>query len=191
MKIINQKLKLLSLSILLSIVSSCNSEDDSYMGKTRIPLFPESAIETIHGGSQKSWKITEYINIFHNPSYALEVETPCLSDDIYTFSKDSEDVEIILGESKCFGKNSDGIFTADTELFSSKISYFKIADTDNDKTIFLQLNRGFVNTDQTAMGSSSRWYKLAELTEDRMVFYRENGNFIGEYREALVFERSN
>ena len=110
---------------------------------------------------------------------------------IYTFSKDSEDVEIILGESKCFGKNSDGIFTADTELFSSKISYFKIADSDNDKTVFLQLNRGFVNTDQTAMGSSSSWYKLAELTEDRMVFYRENGNFIDEYREALVFERYN
>ena len=189
MKIQTQFMKLCMCLSVAFTFSSCDSSDDDYMGKTRIPLFNESSLATIHGGSQKSWKITEYINIFHNPQYSLEVETPCLSDDIYTFSKDSEVVEIVLGESKCFGKNSDGIFTADTELFSSKISYFEISDSDGDKTIFFQSNRGYINTEQTAMGSSTRWYKLAELTEDRMVFYRENGNFVGEYREALVFEK--
>jgi hypothetical protein len=180
----------LSIFLLITIIfTSCDTSDDDYMGKTRIPLFSESALNTIHGGDQKSWKITEYINIFHNPNYSLEVETPCLSDDVYTFSKDKEGVEIVLGESKCFGQNSDGIFTADIELFSSKISYFEIAGSDGDKTIFFQSNRGYVNSDNTAMGSSSRWYKLAELTEDRMVFHREGGDFIGEYREALVFEK--
>jgi hypothetical protein len=184
--------KIIRLCICLAVAftfSSCDTSDDDYMGKTRIPLFDQSNLEIIHGGSQKSWKITEYINIYHNPKYSLEVETPCLTDDVYTFSKDKEEVEIVLGDSKCFGQNSDGIFTADIELFSSKISYFEIADSDGDKTIFFQSNRGYVNTDNTAMGSSSRWYKLAELTEDRMVFHREGGNFIGDYREALVFEK--
>ena len=94
-----------------------------------------------------------------------------------------------MGASKCFGQNTDGIFTADIELFSSKIRYFEITDSDGDKTIFFQFNRGYVNTAQTAMGSSSRWFRLAELTEDRMVFYRKGADFIGEYKEALVFEK--
>ena len=167
--------------------SNCHTSDDDYMGKTRIPLFNEAALETIHGGSQESWKITEYINIYHNPKYSLEVETPCLSDDVYTFSKDSIEVQIVLGESKCFGQNNDGIFKADKELFSAKFYYS--AGSDGEKTIFLETARGYVNNEQTAMGSSLRWFKLAELTEDRMVFHREGGNFVGEYREALVFEK--
>ena len=32
-------------------------------------------------------------------------------------------------------------------------------------------------------------YYLAELTEDRMVFYSDQSEFIGEYTEALVFEK--
>lgn len=189
MKNYKQFIKLCICLLIVFTVSSCDSSGDDYMGKVRIPLFSEASLEIIHGGSQKSWKIIEYINVYHNPQYSLEVESPCLIDDVYTFSKDSEDVQIILGESKCFGKNSDGIFTADTELFSSKISYFEIADSGGDKTVFFQSNRGYINTAQTAMGSSSRWYKLAELTESRMVFHREGGNFVGEYREALVFEK--
>lgn len=169
--------------------SNCDTNEEDKIGKPTIPLFTEASLETIHGGSQKSWKITEYINIFHDPQYSLEVETPCLSDDIYTFSKDNQEVQIDLGASKCFGQNTDGIFTADIELFSSKIRYFEITDSDGDKTIFFQFNRGYVNTAQTAMGSSSRWFRLAELTEDRMVFYREGADFIGEYKEALVFEK--
>lgn len=189
MKIINQKLKLLPLSVLFALLFSCNSEDDSYMGKTRIPLFPESALETIHAGSQKSWKITDYINVYHNPNYSLEIETSCLVDDVYTFRSNDINVAIDLGENKCFQQNSDGLFTADIEIFSVKFYYNEV--TDGGKTVFLEFARGYQNNDSTASGASLRWYKLAELTEDRMVFHRAGGNFIGEYREALVFERFN
>lgn len=189
MKFQKQLIKLcFCLSIALTF-SNCDSSDDAYMGKTRIPLFNEADLEIIHGGSQKSWKITEYINIHHNSNYSLEVETSCLDDDLYTFYNDTDIVQIDLGEDKCFGSNSDGIFTADIELFSSKLRFFEIPDTDGDKTIYFQSNRGYTNTSQTAMGSSSRWYKLAELTENRMVFHRAGGDFIGEYVEALVFEK--
>jgi hypothetical protein len=159
------------------------------MGKTRIPLFPESSLEKIHGGSQKTWKITNYINVNHNPNYSLEIETSCLVDDIYAFKSDDINVEINLGDSKCFGQNSDGIFMADIELFSAK--FYHSEGPDGNKTIFLETSRGYINNEDTAMGSSLRWYRLAELTEDRMVFHRAGGDFVGEYREALVFERVN
>ena len=187
MKNLKGLIKLCFCVLLTSTIISCDTSDYDYMGKTRIPLFKEADLAIIHGGSQKSWKVVEYINVYHNPNYSLEVETECLKDDIYTFFSTNEDVQIDLGDNKCFGKNSDGIFTADIELFSSKLSFS--ADSDGNKTIFLQTSRGYVNTDQTATGSSLRWYKLAELTENRMVFHREGGNFIGEYREALVFEK--
>jgi hypothetical protein len=33
------------------------------------------------------------------------------------------------------------------------------------------------------------YYALAELSEDRMVFYRGESLYLGEYNEALIFER--
>lgn len=51
--------------------SNCDTNEENENGKPTIPLFTEASLETIHGGSQNSWKITEYINIFHDPQYSL------------------------------------------------------------------------------------------------------------------------
>jgi len=179
--------RLLSLLVLLIFIS-CNS-DDEFQGRTRIPLFPESSLEIIHGGEQKTWKITNYINKYHNPNYSLEVETSCLNYYTYTFKKDDEIVKIDLGENKCFGRNNDGIFLADKEIFSASVYYNE--GSDGNKTIFLEFARGYENNNSTAGGVSLRWYKLAELSEDRMVFHRAGGQFVGEYKEALIFEKIN
>mgnify|MGYP000312103248 CR=1 FL=1 len=171
----------------LAFTIGCSNNDDDPLGRTRIPLFAESDLSTIHDNASKQWQITGVINNYYNPNYSLEIELSCLEDDVYTFF-DSNEVTIDLGEAKCFGKNDDGIFTADIELFSAKLLYMNKSDLSG-KTIFLEFSRGYVNNDNTAMGSSLRWYKLAELTEDRMVFYRERGEFVGEYTQALIFER--
>jgi len=94
----------------------------------------------------------------------------------------SENVAIDLGDDRCLGQNDDGVFTADIEIFQSRLLYF------ND-TVILEYVRGYVNNEGTASGSSQRWYRLAEISEDRMVFHREGGKYIGEYRQALVFEK--
>jgi len=162
---------------------SCNTDDDSdQFNKEAIPLFDQSVTSMIHGDEVKSWHITEVINIYYDSNYDLEINLDCVKDDIYTFSSQSEDVVIELGDDLCFGQNDDGIFTADVEIFQSRLLYF------ND-TVILEYVRGYVNNEGTASGFSQRWYRLAEISEDRMVFHREGGQFIGEYREALVFER--
>jgi hypothetical protein len=171
-------LKVVVLSIL--VFSSCSNDDDS--GENLVPLFPESNLSIIHGNSEKSWKITELINDFYDPNYDLEIDLGCVSDDVYTFSSATEEVTITLGDEKCFGTNDDGIFTADEEIFDAEL-YF------SNETITLEFARGYINDEGTALGVSLRWFKLAELSEDRMVFYRESSGILGDYREAIVFER--
>lgn len=169
--------------ILLFLLISCNSDEgNGQFNKEPIPLFDESVTDMIHGVESKSWHITEVINVYYDNNYDLEIEINCVRDDIYTFSSQSEDVVIELGDDRCFGQNDDGIFTADVEIFQSRLLYF------ND-TVVLEYVRGYINDEGTASGSSQRWYKLAEISEDRMVFHREGGNYVGEYREALVFEK--
>ena len=186
MKKNNQFTKTIAFGILSLLFTQCSTDDD--ISKESIPLFSESEKVLIHGDFEQSWKITEVINKYYNPNYHLEVELSCLEDDVYTFYASLDEVTVSLGESRCFQQNDDGIFTADIEIFDAKLAYMNIVDTNN-KTIFLQIIRGYVNEDGTAFSSSSRWYKLAELTENRMVFHRSGGQFVGEYNEALVFER--
>ena len=56
-------------------------------------------------------------------------------------------------------------------------------------TIYLHFARGYMNEDQTSQGVTFTYYALAELSEDRMVFYRGGSQYVGEYNEALIFER--
>jgi len=170
------------LGILLSLFISCNNDDSDQFNKEAIPLFDQSVTAMIHGDAEKSWHITEVINVYYDSNYHLEIDLGCLRDDIYSFSSQSEDVEIELGDDRCFGQNDDGIFTADVEIFQSRLLYF------ND-TVILEFVRGYINDEGTASGSSQRWYRLAEISDDRMVFHREGGQYIGEYRQALVFEK--
>jgi len=174
--------QLLSLFLLISLLN-CNSNDNSFDGGN-IPLFTESDMSKIHGNSEKSWRITEFINDYYNPSDALEIEFSCLADDEYTFSSVTNQFSVNLGVDKCFGKNDDGIFTADVEIFDGELVFM---DASDGETIYLRYSRGYMNADGTAQGISIRYYTLAALSETRMVFYRGKIKF-GNYKEAIVFE---
>lgn len=173
---------LLSVYLLLTGCSNSENEPD----KPLIPRFAESEMSMIHGETEQTWRITELINEFYDPNYDLEIDLDCVADDVYTFSSTRE-VSIDLGEDRCFGKNDDGIFKAETEIFDSELMY--LGEEGDNGTIYLRLSRGYTNRDNTAAGITIRIYALAELSEDRMVFHREGGQYIGEYREAIVFER--
>lgn len=169
----------------LSIVTSCHP-DDEFSGRERIPLFSEVELSKIHGDSEKSWRIVELINKNYDPRDHLEIELSCLTDDVYTFHSANNKFTVDLGSDKCFGTNDDGIFTADKEIFDGELVFI---DASQGKTIYLRYSRGFLNQNGTAAGVSIRYYALAELSESRMVFHRSGGKFIGEYREALIFEK--
>lgn len=183
----NHKLitKLFFVCIIFLGYTSCSS-DDNDIKNASIPLFEESNLSIIHGDSEKSWRITEFINDFHDPNYHLEIELPCLADDLYTFHKSNNQFSVNLGEERCFGINNDGVFTADTEIFDGELLYM---DGFRGYTIYLRFSRGFSNEEGTAGGVSIRYFALAELSENRMVFFREGAAFVGEYKEALVFEK--
>jgi len=174
--------KLLSF-LLIIILFSCNTNDDSFEGQN-FPLFTEADLSKIHGNSEKSWQITKIINDYYDPNYHLEIELSCLVDDVYTFSSTTNEFSVNLGDDKCFGTNEDGIFTADVEIFDGELVFM---DASNGETIYLRYSRGYMNSDGTAQGVSIRYYTLSELSETRMVFYREKIK-LGEYTQAIVFE---
>jgi len=186
MKNHNPIAQLLFVLIIFLCLTNCSSDDDSN-GKMKIPLFPETELSLIHGDSEKSWRITEFINNYHNPNYHLEIELACLEDDIYTFHSSNNKFSVNLGEDRCFGTNDDGIFTADIEIFDGELIFMEASQG---KTIYLRFSRGFSNLDETAGGISIRHFVLAELSENRMVFHRSGGKFIGEYKEAIIFEKN-
>ena len=171
--------------ISLFIIISCSTNDDT-LQKTTIPLFTESNLSLIHNDSEKSWHITEVINKYYDPTYDLEITLDCVTDDIYTFSAMEESVHIDYGGVLCFEDIDDGIFTADNEFFESNLL---MMDASKGDTIYLHFARGYINEDQTAQGVTFMYYALAELSEDRMVFYRGESLYLGEYNEALIFER--
>ena len=186
MKNYSQIFKSLIVVCLGIFFAQCSDHDDDTLQKTTIPLFNESDLSLIHNDSEKSWHITEVINKYYDPTYELEITLDCVTDDIYTFSATEESVQINLGEVLCFEDIDDGIFTADQEIFESKLV---LMDAFQGATIYLHFARGYINEDQTATGVTSTYYALAELSENRMVFHREGGQFVGEYNQALVFER--
>ena len=99
------------------LLASCNNDDSDQFDKELIPLFDQSVTAMIHGGGDKSWHITEVINVYYQSNYDLEIDLDCVKDDVYTFSSQSENVAIDLGDDRCFGQNDDGVFTADIEIF--------------------------------------------------------------------------
>lgn len=185
MKTIHSK-SLLILACLASLTLTNCSTDDAELPKGEpIPRFAESDMSLIHGDGEKSWQITEVINIYYDPSDPLEIDIDCLKDDIYTFHKNDLSFSVDLGENKCFGQNNDGIFVADEEIFDGELIYM---DASQGETIYMRYSIGFMNSQGSAQGISIRHYTLAELSENRMVFHREGGKFLGEYNQALVFE---
>ena len=170
--------------LMLTIISSiffvaCHSKEDDLNQKTSIPLFDQSVIETIQGVNETTWRISEVISSYDNDDGFL-LSTECLSDDKYTFKPGTEDIEVTLGNKMCYGEISD------SESFEAKIIF-----NENEQTVQLLFKDCMIQKDgqydyKTCFISE---YYLAELTEDRMVFYSDNTEFIGEYTEALIFER--
>jgi len=171
---------------LLLIFSNCSSNDDfDSLERTSIPLFTEADLSVIHGDSEKSWKITEIINVYSDPSYNSKINIHCMKDDLYTFFAGIEDITIGLGENSCFQSSNNN--TA-TDIFEGKITF---RDGTRGKTIILNFTQGskIEEQDQTTTRLDGTYYALSELTEDRMVFQGETEQFLGEYRQALIFEK--
>lgn len=160
----------------------CSKSDE--IEKIPIPLFSESDMALIHGNSKKSWHITEVIlNRVNGTSRdELDITSGCVADDIYTFSKEKEEVEINYGETLCF----ENVNLADTEIFTANLEFWDF--TQGKETIHLFFSRGYTNADNTFSGARGGYYQLAELTESRMVFTKHSDDFLGKYNDALVFE---
>ena len=143
----NKKLTYFTIIIFLAniLLTSCES-DDNLQESQEMPVFSESDLSTIHGDSEKSWHITEVINIYYDPSDPLEIDIDCLRDDVYTFHKDDLSFSVDLGENKCFGQNNDGIFVADEEIFDGELIYMNASQGE---TIYMRYSIGFMNSQGT------------------------------------------
>ena len=177
----NRKIIYLSLIIIILSIffAACDSKENDLNQKTSIPLFDESVIETIQGANETTWRIAEVISSYNNED-GFFLSTACLSDDKYTFKPGIEDIEVTLGNKMCYDEISD------SESFEAKIIF-----SESKQTIQLLFKDCMIQKDgqydyKTCFISE---YYLAELTEERMVFYSDNTEFIGEYTEALVFEK--
>lgn len=183
MKNYNQLLKSTAILCLGIFFVQCSDADDTPQKET-IPLFTEADLSMIHNDGEQSWYIAEVVNKYYDPTYDLEITIDCVTDDVYTFSAETESVAISYGEVLCFEDIDDGIFTADHEFFESNLMFNGDWEV---PTIYLHFARGYINEDQTAVGVTFTYYKLAELSENRMVF-QKGAEYLGEYDQALIFE---
>ncbi len=183
MKNYNQIFKILLGFCLSLILVNCDSDDDSdAIKKTTIPLFEEAKMAIIHGNSEKSWRLTEVISIFDHAT-DTHINSLCGADDVYTFSASSDEVAINLGEQRCFESISE------SERFEARLLFWPTDWSDAEYTITLHFEECRIKDNATYTICSGAYYKLAELSEERMVFHTAGGEFVGEYNEALVFER--
>lgn len=172
-------LKFLSIIFLGILFSQCSNDDPD----DTIPTFSESQMSLIHGDSEKSWRLTEIINKYADPSDDLYITLECVSDDIYTFSSENEEISVSYGDHLCFEDIDEGLFRADHEYFGGRLMMLGTP-----KTIYISFGRGYTNDEGTAMASTFAYYALAELSENRMVFYKSTTGIIGDYYEAYTFE---
>jgi hypothetical protein len=161
------------------ILSDCTKDDN----ENKIPTFTEADLSLIHGDSEKSWRITEIVNLHAKSSDELYITVDCVTDDIYTFSANNDSASISYGDTLCFDHLDEGIFRADHEAFGAKLMMLGTP-----QTIFLSFGRGYVNEDNTAFASTFAYYALAQLSENKMVFYKSNSEILGDYYEAYTFE---
>lgn len=170
-------IKLLGIIALAFIFTNCTDDDEN-----RIPNFPASKMSLIHNDSQKSWRLVEVVDDYSDETDDYFITADCVSDDIYTFMANKE-VEITYGDVLCFDHLDEGIFRADHEYFSAKLTSFG-----DPETIYLSFGRGYANEDYSAFGSTFSDYRLSELSEDRMVFTHSYSEILGDYEESYTFE---
>lgn len=158
----------------------------------RVTDFTTVELMKLHGGSDKSWKLTEIIIPEKFRDDPGVINQKCVADDTYTFSvptsaiyESIEEVKIELGDIRCFETFSEA------EHFEGTLEYdpYTLNGVEVMKTT-LFLEKCSI-TDNVPVGTTTRCsgatYPLVELTEDRMVF--SNATFIGEQTFGYVFEK--
>ena len=190
--------KLFFALFLLLAFASCESNDD-FMNEsvdTRVSDFTKAELIKLHGGSVKSWKLTEVILPEEYRDHPNLMNNACVADDTYTFSistsetyESVENVNIELGDIRCFESFSEA------ERFEGKLLYvpYRLNELDLVETTLILKNcsiEDIVDENGTA-GTYTRCsegaYRLVELSDDRMVF--SNATHIGEYTFGYVFEK--
>lgn len=183
---------LLSFCLVLTFIN-CSPDDES--SKLMVTDFTAAELVKMHGGSKKSWKLTEVIRPEKYKDWPNLINNACVADDIYTFSASTSPtnesigiVEIELGETRCFETISEaerfegklffdpyklnGVAVMETRLILNKC---RIKDTINEEGT----NGTFTICDEDS-------FRLVELSENRMVF--GIGTYVGEYSFGFVFE---
>lgn len=195
----NHKIKKLffALFVLLAFVN-CESNDDFLNESidTRVSDFTKAELIKLHGGSVKSWKLTEVILPEEYRDHPNLMNNACVADDTYTFSASTsatnesvENVNIALGDKRCFESFSEA------ERFEGKLLYvpYKLNGLDVIETTLILKNCSIEaivdenGTTGTYTRCSENAYRLVELTDDRMVF--SNATHIGKYTYGYVFEK--
>ena len=188
-----------ALSLVLAF-ASCESNDDIMNESidTRVSDFTKAELINLHGGSAKSWKLTEVILPEEYRDHPNLMNNACVADDTYTFSVSTsatyesiEEVEIELGDTRCFETFSDA------ERFEGKLLYvpYKLNGLDMVETTLILKNCSIEDTvDEhgttgTYTTCNEDAFRLVELTDDKMVF--SNATYIGEYTFGYVFEKIN
>ena len=185
---------------LLLAFATCESSDDllEETFRTRVTDFTKAELIKLHGGSDKSWKLTEVILPEEYRDHPNLMNNACVADDAYTFSVSTsatyesiEKVKIELGETRCFETFSEA------EHFEGKLLYvpYKFNGVDVIETTLILKNCSIEDTvdengnEGTFTRCSEDAYRLVELSDDRMVF--SNATIVGEYTYGYVFEKIN
>jgi len=190
MKNYNVKKLIIAFSIVLTF-ANCTSDDDlDKHSKIVVEDFSVADLEKLHGGSEKSWKLTEVILPQKYRDDPNLMNNACVADDTYTFKASTtnqslENVKVDLGDTRCFETVSDA------EQFEAKLLYvpYKLNNVNVVETTLILTYSKIKNTANNGTYKSSiiDSYRLVELTEDRMVF--SNATYLGEYIFGYVFEK--
>jgi len=189
MKIQTLKNSLLTLAIAFTF-TNCQINDELEDPKVMITDFQATELVKMHGGSEKSWRLTKVILPQKQMNYPTVLNDDCVSDDVYTFKASAtnasvENLKIDLGNNRCFETISDA------ESFEAKLLYVPYilnGETLIETTLVLKYSRIKNTGSETSTVSSIDSYRLSELTEDRMVF-STGAEYVGVYSFAYVFER--
>lgn len=189
--------KLIIALCLLSVIASCDTDNDDQFTKIAVTDFTKEELIKLHGGSEKSWKLTEVILPEKYKDYPNLLNNACVADDTFTVSVSTsttdesvEDIKIELGETRCFDTISEA------ERFEGKLLYvpYKLNGIDVVETTLILKSCSIENivdengTEGTFTKCNEDAFRLVELTDDRMVF--SNAAYIGEYTFGYVFEKA-
>ncbi len=151
---------------LLLLVFSCGTHDDE---QPDLKFTPEE-LELIHGGSEKTWRV---VQVFREYSRSrLDQMKDCIMDDTYTFSANSPEVQLNLGEVSCFFDEPE-----------EQVDALQLSFWEEEGRLFL--DHGRAESDGGSSSAIVYVLQLHELSADRMFF--ANGP-VGNFGRALILE---